>query len=170
MKKKTLLFLVAIFFEIFSFSQSFRLDGNAHVFSYNDLKTMFDMKKQGKVTRFSANEFYHYCAASIEKYSDNSLMQEKKAEERSNTLIVIYGHVSQVRKSFLDEYIVELDAEDSLFNVSVVFPKKISKAMINELAQLRRGDYFESLAITRGGSAYVDVPVWEQNSVYRTEP
>jgi hypothetical protein len=170
MKRKILVLLFSIFFELFPFSQSYRLDDNAHIFSYNDLKMIFEMKRQGKVTKLSANEFYHYCARNMNEYSDNSLMQEKIAEKISNTVILIYGYVSQVRRSFLDEYIVELEAEDSLFNVSVVYPKKISQAMIDELTHLRRGNYFESLVITRKGSAYVDVPVWSQNNVYLTEP
>lgn len=55
-------------------------------------------------------------------------------------------------------------------NVSVVFPKRISSAMINELMQIKKGDYFESIAFTRTTSAYVDVPVWNSNGTYRTEP
>lgn len=99
-------------------------------------------------------------------------MKEQKQKEAQNSLIVIYGYVNLVRRSILDEYIVELQVQRdwSIMNVSVVFPKRISSAMINELMQIKKGDYFESIAFTRTTSAYVDVPVWNSSGTYRTEP
>ncbi|MCR4579282.1 MAG: hypothetical protein K5681_02925 [Treponema sp.] len=45
-------------------------------------------------------------------------------------------------------------------NVSVVFPKRISQAMINELMTIKKGDYFESIAMTRTTSAFVIIIGW----------
>ena len=168
--KKAICLGFLLFIGSFCFGQSFYLDGNAHIFSYNDLKSLYSLKAQGKVERWSADKLYDFYHSLSNQYRDNSLVLEQKRDEHRNTLIVVYGYVSQVRKSMWGEYIVELEASSSIFNVSVVFPKEISSAMVKELMNIRSGDYFESLAITRGGSAYVDVPVWNQNGVYRTEP
>ena len=108
----------------------------------------------------------------ILQYGDNKLLLEKKLDEAKNQLIVIYGYINQVRKSILDEYIVELsvNVDWAVFNISVVYPKKISPAMKEELMYLKRGDYFQALVFTRSTYAYVDVPVWNSNGTYRTEP
>lgn len=68
-------------------------------------------------------------------------MKEQKQKEAQNSLIVIYGYVNLARRSILDEYIVELQVQRdwSIMNVSVVFPKRISSAMINELMQIKKG-------------------------------
>ena len=102
----------------------------------------------------------------------NKAYNKGKQKEAQNTLIVIYGYVNLVRRSILDEYIVELQVQRdwNIMNVSVVFPKRISQAMINELTTIKKGDYFESIAMTRTTSAYVDVPVWNSSGIYRTEP
>ena len=95
-----------------------------------------------------------------------------KRSQASMLPIVIYGYINQVRKSILDEYIVELsvNVDWAVFNISVVYPKKISPAMKEELMYLKRGDYFQALVFTRSTYAYVDVPVWNSNGTYRTEP
>ena len=174
MKKKILIFLLIVFscLSLFAQSMTFQLDGNAHVFSYNNLAKLHQMKKDGQIQRVSAEQLYDFYDAIYKQYGDNSLMKEQKQKEAQNSLIVIHGYVNLVRKSILDEYIVELQVqrEWSIMNVSVVFPKRISPAMINELMQLKKGDYFESIAFTRTTSAYVDVPVWNSNGTYRTEP
>lgn len=174
MKRKVVLLVVFTFIvtSVFSQSMSFQLDGNAHIFSYNDLTKIHQMKKNGEIQRISAEQLYDFYASIYQQYGDNSLMKEQKQKEAQNSLIVIYGYVNLVRKSILDEYIVELQVQRdwSIMNVSVVFPKRISSAMINELTTIKKGDYFESLAMTRTTSAYVDVPVWNSNGTYRTEP
>lgn len=151
---------------------TFQLDGNAHVFSYNNLAKLHQMKKDGQIERISAEQLYDFYDRIYQQYGDNSLMKEQKQKEAQNSLIVIYGYVNLVRRSILDEYIVELQVQRdwSIMNVSVVFPKRISSAMINELMQIKKGDYFESIAFTRTTSAYVDVPVWNSSGTYRTEP
>ena len=35
---------------------------------------------------------------------------------------------------------------------------------------LKQGDYFEAIVITRDTYMYVDIPVWNSNGIYRTEP
>ena len=174
MKKKlfTIIFLAFITSTIFSQSMTLQLDGNAHVFSYNNLAKLHQMKKDGQIERISAEQLYDFYDRIYQQYGDNSLMKEQKQKEAQNSLIVIYGYVNLVRRSILDEYIVELQVQRdwSIMNVSVVFPKRISSAMINELMQIKKGDYFESIAFTRTTSAYVDVPVWNSNGTYRTEP
>lgn len=174
MKRKVVLLVVFTFIvtSVFSQSMSFQLDGNAHIFSYNDLTKIHQMKKNGEIQRISAEQLYDFYDSIYQQYGDNSLMKEQKQKEAQNSLIVIYGYVNLVRKSILDEYIVELQVQRdwSIMNVSVVFPKRISSAMINELTTIKKGDYFESLAMTRTTSAYVDVPVWNSNGTYRTEP
>lgn len=174
MKKKlfTIIFLAFITSTIFSQSMTFQLDANAHVFSYNNLAKLHQMKKDGQIERISAEQLYDFYDRIYQQYGDNSLMKEQKQKEAQNSLIVIYGYVNLVRRSILDEYIVELQVQRdwSIMNVSVVFPKRISSAMINELMQIKKGDYFESIAFTRTTSAYVDVPVWNSNGTYRTEP
>ena len=42
--------------------------------------------------------------------------------------------------------------------------------MLNELMMLKEGDYFEAVVMTRTNDLYVDVPVWDSNGTYRTEP
>ena len=175
MKKLVFIFL-SLFLCVSSFAEdlsfSIRLDGNAHILAYNDLAKIHKMKNNGGLERVSAEQLYDFYDGIYQKYGDNSLMKEQKQKEAENTLIVIHGYVNLVRKSNLDEYIVELQVQRdwSILNVSVVFPKRISPAMINELTQIKKGDYFESLAFTRTSYAYVDVPVWNSNGVYRTEP
>ena len=117
-------------------------------------------------------DLYDFFFVFYKQYGDNSLMKEQKQKETQNTLIVIYGYVNLVRRSILDEYIVELQVQRdwAIMNVSVVFPKRISQAMINELTTIKKGDYFESIAMTRTTRAYVDVPVWNSSGIYRTEP
>lgn len=151
---------------------TFQLDENAHMFSYNNLAKLHQMKKDGQIERISAEQLYDFYDRIYQQYGDNSLMKEQKQKEAQNSLIVIYGYVNLVRRSILDEYIVELQVQRdwSIMNVSVVFSKRISSAMINELMQIKKGDYFESIAFTRTTSTYVDVPVWNSNGTYRTEP
>lgn len=174
MKRKVVLLVVFTFIvtSVFSQSLSFQLNGNAHIFSYNDLAKIHQMKKNGEIQRISAEQLYDFYDSIYKQYGDNSLMKEQKQKEAQNSLIIIYGYVNLVRKSILDEYIVELQVQRdwSILNVSIVFPKRISSAMINELMQIKKGDYFESIAFTRTTSAYVDVPVWNSNGTYRTEP
>ena len=174
MKKKlfTIIFLAFITSTIFSQSMTFQLDGNAHVFSYNNLAKLHQMKKDGQIERISAEQLYDFYDRIYQQYGDNSLMKEQKQKEAQNSLIVIYGYVNLVRRSILDEYIVELQVQRdwSIMNVSVVFPKRISSAMINELMQIKKGDYFEALVVGRSSWYYVDVPVWNSNGTYRTEP
>ena len=174
MKRKVVLLVVFTFIvtSVFSQSLSFQLNGNAHIFSYNDLAKIHQMKKNGEIQRISAEQLYDFYDSIYKQYGDNSLMKEQKQKEAQNSLIIIYGYVNLVRKSILDEYIVELQVQRdwSILNVSIVFPKRISSAMINELMQIKKGDYFESIAFTRTTSAYVDVTVWNSNGTYRTEP
>ena len=162
MKRKVVLLVVFTFIvtSVFSQSLSFQLNGNAHIFSYNDLAKIHQMKKNGEIQRISAEQLYDFYDSIYKQYGDNSLMKEQKQKEAQNSLIIIYGYVNLVRKSILDEYIVELQVQRdwSILNVSIVFPKRISSAMINELMQIKKGDYFESIAFTRTTSAYYNKP------------
>ena len=157
------------FFSVcFAESFSFMFDGNAHIFSYNDLKKVLETDW----VCVSANDLYKSYKSLRESCGNNKLLLEQKEKtEFSNCLIKIYGKVKQVRKSILDEYIVELYTADSIFyDIGVVYPERISQAMINKLITLKEGDYFEATVVTRRNDRYVDVPVWNFNGVYRTEP
>ena len=170
MKKRFLgIIIVNIFcFLLFPESFSLTLDGNAHIFSYNDLKRLHEMNP----AKYSADGLYRSYDNLRKSCGNNEILFDEKCKtEFANQLITIIGHVKQVRKSILDEYIVELEANETwAWNVSVVYPKRISQKMKGELMQLRQGDYFEALAITRSTYMYVDVPVWNSNGTYRTEP
>lgn len=171
MKKKLLLvFSVFTYFITCCFADSFSLtlDGNAHIFSYNDFKKIYSYN----VDKYSANELFRAYERLLDSCGNNELLFDQKCEtDFANQLIKISGYVKQVRKSILDEYIVVLGTTDTwAWDIGVVYPKRISSAMINELMTLKQGDYFEALAITRNTYLYVDVPVWNSNGTYRTEP
>lgn len=172
MRKVILHFFVICFFVFSVFpdskeSISFTLDGNAHIFSYNDLRKVLS----ANCDTYSATNLYNSYQDLVDSCGNNKLLQEQKEEtEFNNTVIRITGRVSKVRKSILDEYIVELTTSGSIINVGVVYPKRISQKMKNELMSYKQGDYFEAIAITRKTYCYCDIPVWNQNGVYRTEP
>lgn len=171
MKKRFLFAILSFTFLVplcFSESFSITIDGNAHIFSYNDLKKIHGFN----VDKYSANELFRAYESLRNSCGNNELLfDQKRKTEFANQLIKISGYVKQVRKSILDEYIVELGTTDTwAWDIGVVYPKRISSAMINELMNLRQGDYFEALAITRETYMYVDIPVWNSNGTYRTEP
>ena len=164
-----LLFAVALSFgQDFSFSLS--LNGNAHIVSWETMSRLHEMKKNGQITSLSAEGLYNYFEDIRKSSGGNELLYDKKREDQVNSLINIYGNVAKVRRSILDEYIVELNTRGALFDVCVVFPKNISPAMAEELMNLRQGDSFSAIAFTRSFYTYVDVCVWNNNGVYRTEP
>ena len=66
--------------------------------------------------------------------------------------------------------IVELKTTDGIWGTSIVFPKEIPSETVDELMMLKKGDYYEALAYTRDGYAYVDVPVWKKGETYYVEP
>lgn len=168
MKKSVLFFAMLLLFCSFNFAQSFWLDGNAHIFSYNDFKKVHEMN----VDIYSPNDLYRVYENLRTECGNNELLFDQKCEtEFANKLIRISGRVKQVRKSILDEYIVELGTTELFaWDIGVVYPKRISNAMINELMTLKAGDYFEANVITRSSYFYVDIPVWNSNGTYRTEP
>lgn len=170
MKKKIVTIIVMLLFIPFVFADtfSFRLDGNVHILSYNNLKKIHELD----VANYSANELYQAYNKLRDSCGNNELLfDQKRKTEFANQLIRISGYVKQVRKSILDEYIVELETTViGAWNIGVVYPEKISSAMINELMTIKQGDYFEALIITRDTYMYVDVPVWDSNGTYRTEP
>ena len=141
MKRKVVLLVVFTFIvtSVFSQSLSFQLNGNAHIFSYNDLAKIHQMKKNGEIQRISAEQLYDFYDSIYKQYGDNSLMKEQKQKEAQNSLIIIYGYVNLVRKSILDEYIVELQVQRdwSILNVSIVFPKRISSVSLPVLNFLK---------------------------------
>lgn len=177
MKKLCWLFAFLLF-AAFCFGENFnfhvQLNGNAHIVSWNTMSKLHQYRKQDMIPTFSAFDLYQYFLNIGTSCAGNDLLYDQKCEEASNTLIVIYGDVAGVRRSILDEYIVELKVydPDSFFtwDVCVVYPEQISPAMINELMQLKRGDRHSAIAFTRNTYAYVDVCVWNQNGIYRTEP
>lgn len=98
------------------------------------------------------------------------LFDETIKTKVANKIIKISGTVKQVL-SYSSEYIVELNTyEDWALPVGVVYPKEISQAMLNELMSIKTGNHFEAIVMTRDTYIYVDIPVWDQNGVYRTEP
>lgn len=62
MKRKVVLLVVFTFIvtSVFSQSLSFQLNGNAHIFSYNDLAKIHQMKKNGEIQRISAEQLYDF--------------------------------------------------------------------------------------------------------------
>lgn len=160
--------LLVLFIGYICHGLEYRLYGNTHVLSYNDLKTLHELS----INYTSADDLYKEYSNLKKSCGDNEILFEEKTKtDFANKLIKITGRVSKVRKSILDEYIVELETNELwAWNIGVVYPQGISQAMKNELMQLYSGDYFESLAITRSTYMYVDVPVWNQNGVYRTTP
>ena len=171
MRRKNIgVFVLLCTITISAFAESFSitLDGNAHIFSYNDLKKILSMN----CAIYTANELYRSYENLRNSCGNNKLLLEQKEKnEFANQLIKISGKVKQVRKSILDEYIVELYTSDSIFyDIGVVYPKRISQKMINELMTYKQGDYFQATVLTRRNDMYVDVPVWNSNGTYRTEP
>ena len=170
MKSKYAITLFLLYIGVLCYGQTLRLDGNAHIFSYDFLKKMHTVLAQTGTT--PADELYkRYKKLRQSCGSNEILFEEKRKTEFANCAMKISGQVHKVRKSIFDEYIVELKTNElGAWNIGVVYPKKISQTMKTELMQLRQGDYFEALILTRDTYLYVDVPVWEQNGVYRTEP
>lgn len=172
MKTKKLFFTLAIFASLCSViiaqSFSFRKVGNAAIFSYNDLKQIHETDWR----RYTANDLYRQYDNLRDSCGNNELLFEQRREtEFANRMIKISGTIKQIRRSILSEYIVELGTtEPWAWDIGVVYPERISQAMINELMTLKAGDRFEALVVTRSTYMYVDVPVWDQNGVYRTEP
>lgn len=172
MKRRFFLLTFIIYGCLSCYAQQFAytLDGNAHILPYNDLKEIYESKSS--IKKYSANALYLDYNNLRNSCGNNELLFDQKREtEFANRIIIISGYVKQVRKSFLDEYIVELDTTETwAFDIGVVYPKRISNAMLNELLTLKAGDYFETIAVTRNTYMYVDVPVWNSNGTYRTEP
>lgn len=169
MNKKYFIFFAVLFLNFCCYGFDCTLIGNAHIFSYNDFKIIYE---NPSTKNFSANELYKWYDNLRKSCGNNELLfDEKLKTDFANSVIKISGRVKQVRKSILDEYIVELETTESwAWDINVVYPENISQSMKSELMKLRQGDYFEALAITRNSYMYVDVPVWNQNGVYRTEP
>lgn len=168
MKTKYAVGLLVLFLGFVCHGWEYTLYGNAHVLSYSDLKSLHELS----IGYTSADDLYKDYSNLRKSCGDNEILFEEKTKtDFANKLIKISGRVSKVRKSILDEYIVELETNELwAWNVGVVYPQKISQTMKNELMQLCSGDYFECLAITRNTYMYVDVPVWNQNGIYRTTP
>lgn len=156
---KLIIFLVFfVFTNVPLFSISFYLDGNAHIFQRNDLQSLYQMKKSGKLKVLTPENLY-------DAYG------EKIRTDLKNSVIAIKGYVCNVRTSIYGEYILELYLDrNTPFNVCVVFPKKISQAMLSELKSYHWDDYVEFIVATRDWYQYVDVVVWNSNGTYRTEP
>ena len=101
-------------------------------------------------------------------YEENSVRYENKFKL---VAFGIRGQVARIHRGFFDEFIVELKCNESLVSeLAVVYPSKISEAMKNELMKLNIGDYFEALVVGRSSWYYVDIPFWNSNGTYRTEP
>lgn len=152
------------------YKKRIQIYGHAHIFSRTDLSSLYEKKSQGLITKLSADDLYKFYDKSKNEYKSNSLLWRKKEEEFKNTLILISGTVNLVRKSIFSEYIVELNTTDGIWGTSIVFPRDIPSETIDKLMLLKKGDNFESLAFTRDGYAYVDVPVWKKGETYYVEP
>lgn len=149
------------------FKTQFRLDLNAHVFSYYDFEKMFLAKQEDRIIRISADTLASFYSQS----QNNTLLEQRIVDENKNRLILVFGRVSNIRRSILSEYIVTLETKIPFGSIKVVFPEDISSAVKNKLSLIRVGDNFESLAMLRSPDCYyVDVPVWKQGGFYCTEP
>ncbi len=120
------------------------------------------IEKSKALEGYTPNELYRI-------YNNNALKYENHFY---HTAFVVKGRITTIRRSILDEYIVELECnENFITNLAIVYPEKISEAMKEKLMNLSPGDYYKVLVVGRKSWAYVDVPVWDAgNGVYRTEP
>lgn len=144
--------------------------GNIHSLSHSDIESLYEKKNQGLIIKLSADDLCSFYDKEKKEYKSNSLLWRKKSEEFKNTLILISGTVNLVRRSIFSEYIVELKTTDGIWGTSIVFPKEIPSETVDELMMLKKGDYYEALAYTRDGYAYVDVLVWKKGETYYVEP
>lgn len=120
----------------------------------------FKKFKSADLARFTGNELYQL-------YSENEVRFKNNF---TDNVFLVYGTVANVRTSIFNEYIVELYTSDSLLsNLSVVYPSSISKAKLQDLAELNKGDYFEALVVGRSIWVYVDVLCYKLNGQTRTE-
>lgn len=121
-----------------------------------------DFKEQIKTAYgYTPSELYRL-------YNQNAIKFENDFKYKA---FKIKGYIARIRRGFLDEYIVELKCSESwVSDLAVVYPSRISEAMKKELMNMNIGDYFEALVVGRDNWFYVDVPVWNSNGTYRTEP
>lgn len=152
--KRKLLFLM--FFSLIALS----VFAEKIVVSRSQLSDLFEQAKTAE--GFTPNELYRI-------HNNNALKYESQFYHAP---FVVKGRIATIRRSVLDEYIVELECNENwISNLAIVYPEKISEAMKEELMNLSPGDYYKVLVVGRKSWAYVDVPVWNAgNGVYRTEP
>lgn len=152
MKKKIFFFLFLSLFILSAFAEDI-------VISRSQLA---DFKEQMKTAYgYTPDELYRF-------YNQNAVKFENDFKYKA---FKIKGYVSRIRRGFFDEYIVELKCNENwVSDLAVVYPSRISEAMKNDLMNLNIGEYFEALVVGRAAWFYVDVPVWNSNGTYRTEP
>jgi hypothetical protein len=153
MKKKMV--LTRLFMVILGFAICLPVFADGEV----SLEQFKRFKESTANNKISAAAMYAY-------YKENGVQFEL---DFANKVFVITGHVARIRKGFFDEYIVELEVRDSFIDISVVYPKTISQAKINDIAVLQKGDYFEAVVSGRQSYMYVDVLYYKLNGVTRME-
>lgn len=139
--------------------------------------TLFGFPEEIVVSRSQLSDLFEQ-AKTLEGYTPDELYRIYKNNELKYEnqfyckVFVIEGRITTVRRSILDEYIVELKCNENwVSDLAIVYPKKISVAMREKLMNLSPGDYYKALVVGRESWYYVDVPVWNAgNGVYRTEP
>ena len=151
MKKRFMLFVLS-FYVLTAFA------GDT-VISRSQLADFLEQSKN--ITGYTPDDLYRY-------YEQNALKYE---HEFNRVAFKIHQYVARVRRGLFNEYIVELRCNESwVSDLSVVYPSRISEAMKQDLMNLNVGDYFEALVVGRSDWYYVDVPVWNSNGTYRTQP
>ncbi len=153
MKKKILfwIFLTSITMSVFA---------EKIVVARSKLSEVFEKTKTSE--GYTPDELYRI-------YENNALKYENQFYHK---MFVVKGEVTTIRRSIFDEYIVELECNESwITDLAIVYPKNISKAMKEKLINLSPGEHYRALVVGRKDWSYVDVPVWDEgNGVYITEP
>lgn len=152
MKKKFL-------FLLFLFVTTLSIFAEKIVVSRDRLLEIFEQAKN--IEKFTPDEL-------CKIYDNNALKYENLFY---HTAFIVKGKITTIRRSVLDEYIVELQCNANwISDLAIVYPEKISTAMKEKPMNLSPGEYYEALVVGRKSWYYVDVPVWDSNGVYRTEP
>lgn len=167
--KKSLLLIAGILAGFFAFAElkySQTIDGNTHILARKDLEAL-----NSEVSlKYTADSLYKEYDDLRKACGKNDLLFDQKREgEFAGRPVRLSGYVKKVKKTFFDEYIIELSTSKLLsWNISVVYPKRMADDEIKKITSYKEGDFFEALVFTRSTYLYVDVPVWNQNGVYKT--
>ena len=81
---------------------TFQLDGNTHVFSYNNLAKLHQMKKDGQIERISAEQLYDFYGKPIIDINGKPIMFESYYQDYALPEVIITG--KRKRKTLSGKY------------------------------------------------------------------